>query len=203
MSVKYLHADARALIKVRFDEWSVTVASEARKYPYIGSPDPRVRARMDWFRSLLEHESIKSGSPNEPCQWGVDEESTKAIFERKVAGFIFVYHNAFYAVSGPYDKEEARLLLVDWVKRKKQKAGYLIARKDVPESALGYERQPISEDVRHEVWRRDSGRCTKCGSVHNLEFDHVIPVSLGGANTTRNIQLLCETCNRRKSNNLG
>lgn len=56
----------------------------------------------------------------------------------------------------------------------------------------------IPESVRHEVWRRDQGRCVVCSSQQNLEFDHVIPVSKGGSNTSRNLQLLCEMCNRTK-----
>ena len=34
-------------------------------------------------------------------------------------------------------------------------------------------------------------------SKEDLEFDHVISFSKGGANTYRNIQLLCEKCNRK------
>lgn len=60
-------------------------------------------------------------------------------------------------------------------------------------------RTPIPEAVRHAVWRRDQGRCARCDSQERLEFDHIIPVSRGGANTERNLQLLCERCNREKS----
>jgi tetratricopeptide (TPR) repeat protein len=60
-------------------------------------------------------------------------------------------------------------------------------------------RTTIPEDVRHAVWRRDEGRCVRCGSQEKLEFDHIIPVSRGGSNTERNLQLLCEPCNRAKS----
>ena len=61
----------------------------------------------------------------------------------------------------------------------------------------------IPKDVQREVWRRDMGRCTECGSKERLEFDHIIPFSKGGSNTVRNIQLLCEICNRKKSNKIG
>lgn len=57
----------------------------------------------------------------------------------------------------------------------------------------------ISKEVQREVWRRDGGRCVGCESQERLEFDHIIPISKGGSNTTRNIQLLCEECNRKKS----
>jgi hypothetical protein len=61
-------------------------------------------------------------------------------------------------------------------------------------------REPIPEDVRMFVWRRDGGRCatSTCRSNKNLEFDHIIPLAEGGSNTERNLQLLCETCNRQK-----
>ena len=59
-------------------------------------------------------------------------------------------------------------------------------------------REAIPERVRHEVWRRDRGTCVQCGSRGRLEFDHIIPVSRGGSNTARNIELRCEPCNRRK-----
>ena len=62
------------------------------------------------------------------------------------------------------------------------------------------DRKPISSEVRREVWRRDGGVCVKCGSRKNLEYDHIVPISKGGSNTARNIELLCEACNRAKSN---
>jgi len=56
--------------------------------------------------------------------------------------------------------------------------------------------------VRIAVWRRDEGKCAKCGSRENLEYDHIIPISKGGSNTVRNIELLCEECNRKKRDNI-
>ncbi len=63
-------------------------------------------------------------------------------------------------------------------------------------------RERIPDDVKIAVWRRDSGCCVRCGSRVSLEYDHIIPISKGGSNTLRNIELLCEKCNRTKSNKI-
>ena len=65
-----------------------------------------------------------------------------------------------------------------------------------------YKREPIPDEVKMFVWQRDGGRCAKCGSQEKLEYDHIIPISKGGSNTARNIQILCENCNRSKSANI-
>lgn len=64
------------------------------------------------------------------------------------------------------------------------------------------DRHHIPSSVKDKVWNRDGGKCVKCGSQKNLEFDHIIPVSKGGSNTARNIQLLCEKCNRSKGSKI-
>lgn len=65
----------------------------------------------------------------------------------------------------------------------------------------GRVRKPLPRDVKMFVWQRDGGRCVQCGSNERLEFDHIIPWADGGSDTARNLQLLCETCNRRKGRN--
>ena len=60
----------------------------------------------------------------------------------------------------------------------------------------------IPDEVKVAVWRRDGGRCARCGAQDYLEFDHIIPYSKGGANTAKNIQLLCRRCNQAKGDEL-
>ena len=64
-------------------------------------------------------------------------------------------------------------------------------------------REPIPQDIMDKVWNRDGGKCVKCGSQEKLEFDHIIPHSKGGANSYRNLQILCKKCNVEKSNKIG
>jgi 5-methylcytosine-specific restriction endonuclease McrA len=56
----------------------------------------------------------------------------------------------------------------------------------------------IPRDVGAEVWARDGGRCVECQAEDYLEYDHIIPHSRGGANTAKNVRLLCRRCNLAK-----
>ena len=60
----------------------------------------------------------------------------------------------------------------------------------------------IPKWIRLRVWDRDKGRCVKCGNYKNLQFDHIIPISKGGASTIENLQILCSKCNGKKYNKI-
>ncbi len=66
----------------------------------------------------------------------------------------------------------------------------------------GPRREPISDDVKLVVWSRDGGACARCGSKEKMHFDHIIPVVKGGGNGENNIQLLCQSCNLKKSDRI-
>ena len=53
--------------------------------------------------------------------------------------------------------------------------------------------------VKLEVWKRDQGKCCKCGANTRLHFDHIIPYSKGGSSKDpSNIQILCGRHNLEK-----
>jgi len=41
--------------------------------------------------------------------------------------------------------------------------------------------------------------CILCGSLENLEIDHIIPLMKGGNNDKKNIQILCANCHLKKT----
>jgi len=56
----------------------------------------------------------------------------------------------------------------------------------------------IPSHVRREVYYRDMGKCVECDSRENIQYDHIIPFSKGGAHSVENIQILSQKCNLAK-----
>jgi hypothetical protein len=76
--------------------------------------------------------------------------------------------------------------------------GFLSARVDERGQSRG-----VPSEVRRAVWARDEGRCAfigatgrRCGSTHQLEFDHVEPFAHGGASTVANLRVVCRAHNQ-------
>lgn len=121
----------------------------------------------------------------------------------------FLYKNCLYQAeyNEVFSDEELLLLVKEKLYKDDKKFSQLKKQIELYENSevantSKRAREPISEDVKFEVWRRDQGRCVICGSQENLEFDHIIPFSKGGSSTARNIQLLCQNCNRHKSDKI-
>lgn len=101
------------------------------------------------------------------------------------------------SLSGDYAVNDA-----EWVATVIDTALMIDRRKLLPSKATSGARAPIPQHVKAEVWQRDGGRCVQCGATDYLEYDHVIPKSKGGADTARNLQILCRRCNIRKSDRI-
>lgn len=62
----------------------------------------------------------------------------------------------------------------------------------------------IPQVVKLKVFSRDNGVCQICGKnipLDEINYDHIIPWSKGGASDESNIRMLCECCNKKRSNN--
>jgi hypothetical protein len=60
-------------------------------------------------------------------------------------------------------------------------------------------RRVIPSEVKQAVFKRDAGKCVRCGATTDLHFDHVLPYSKGGTSmVAENVQLLCAKHNLQK-----
>ena len=96
------------------------------------------------------------------------------------------------------DREDARRRVIERAKSRVAMSSDI----DDMEAVDGSDRRAIPDKVKTAVWQRDGGKCMKCGTNRELEFDHIIPRAMGGADSFRNLQLLCGPCNRQKGANL-
>ena len=94
--------------------------------------------------------------------------------------------------------DDVALLVWDRTRRQDVRLQRLRTLRAREEQLAGARRERIPDEVRAFVWRRDEGRCVRCGAEDDLQFDHVIPVSRGGGRSAENVQILCGECNRQK-----
>lgn len=108
------------------------------------------------------------------------------------------FQDRFYWDNDGLNGAQIYALLVTRGQRERQRierAQAMVTMGAVPRQQV---RGAIPDDLKQYVWMRDGGRCRQCGSPHELQYDHIIPVVMGGATTAENLQILCGPCNRRK-----
>ena len=122
----------------------------------------------------------------------------------KLSNGNWLYRDLIYSTDGSLSDEQSTLVVMEAFDSERRYWERLKVKhlRDT-EGIESHSRERIPEKVRIEVWRRDGGKCARCGSRERLEYDHIIPVSKGGGNSARNIELLCEKCNRSKSADIG
>ena len=61
----------------------------------------------------------------------------------------------------------------------------------------------FSDKIKRQTYERQEGKCKFCGKhfeIDEMQADHITPWSKGGHTIPENCQLLCKSCNRKKSN---
>ena len=190
--------------------WSAYIFTEARKYSvteiYTAT---EIYSKYAERVSLIDRQPTKVPVPLNPylLQYQTDLHKNDSDIELDFSPIYFesvwVFEGFRYEVKRIYSDEEARLLILEDFDKERQKFERLKEKFDeTPANEAANEHERIPEKVRIEVWRRDGGKCARCGSRERLEYDHIVPRSKGGSNTARNVELLCEKHNRSKSNNI-
>lgn len=116
----------------------------------------------------------------------------------KIRQGIWSYNGMFHLVDSWRESDGSRRVF---------KFKMIAVEEEIPNSstpiAPSQPRRLIPTHVKLEVWKRDRGRCVKCGATDELHFDHIIPFSRGGTSLSAdNVQLLCARHNLEKRDSL-
>lgn len=141
--------------------------------------------------SASAHRSIEREQREAPVAVATEERRTWWMFQDR-----------FFWEDDGLDADDVMALVLERERRRRRRIERAKDAMRADAQPGGPRRAAIPEEVRRAVFRRDGGRCAECGSEELLQFDHVIPVALGGGSSAENLQLLCATCNRRKGDSL-
>jgi len=116
----------------------------------------------------------------------------------KIRPGIWSYNGIFHLIDSWTERDKHRLV---YKFRLEAVEGEEDLRLPVPERPAP--RRIIPTAIKLEVWKRDGGKCVRCGAIDELHFDHDLPFSLGGTSVTAaNVQLLCARHNLEKHDSI-
>jgi HNH endonuclease len=158
---------------------------QRRRYWFVGTGCPPHKLMEHQYEDLSERritEPVLLAASGERQYWWWGEE--------------------FYWDNGRYTPEDVRAVVLKHERQNRKELEHARDLLAIDGVIPGRKREPIPEEVRRFVFRRDGGRCQNCGSQELLQYDHVIPFSMGGSSEPENLQLLCAPCNKAKSGRL-
>ncbi len=106
------------------------------------------------------------------------------------------YHNQNWDAN-KLETEVKRLMADSDIQKKSGIYAYIF---DGDEHNLGI--RAFDDNTKREVYEKQNGICKVCGKhfkIEEMEADHITPWCTGGRTVAENCQMLCRTCNRRKS----
>ncbi len=112
----------------------------------------------------------------------------------KIRTGIWSYNGMFHLVDSWQEKDEFRTIFKFRLIAVEGEEDFSAPiRRDAPR------RRVIPTWIKLAVWKRDGGKCVKCGATDELHFDHDLPWAKGGTSITEeNVQLLCARHNIAK-----
>lgn len=171
----------------RYEDEGTTIIYEGHDIPKTKNvPDPKSKDQPEYTPSGNLTENGKFNKAAQDYKSGLREPERIRVYEKIKQG-IWSYNGIFHLIDSWIEKINGRNVFKFKLAAVEGEEDF-----DSPVSKNPKHRRVIPTWVKLEVWKRDGGKCSKCGAIDDLHFDHIIPYSRGGSsNTPDNIQLLC------------
>lgn len=193
-SVILMSVRANAPYADRFDDNGYTIVYEGHDVPRSAqNPDPKSEDQPQFtpFGSLTENGKFFQAAVEFKNKLRPPERVR--VYEKIKPG-IWSYNGVFHLVDSWQEQSAGRSVFKFKLTAVEGEEDFS---KPIPSNTKT--RRVIPTKVKLEVWKRDGGKCSKCGASEDLHFDHIIPWAKGGSsNTAENIQLLCGKHNLEK-----
>jgi hypothetical protein len=152
------------------------------RYWFVATGTPPIRLSVEEYQRAVQQQ----------------EQEPVLIATHRDRNFWWFDDAIYWTNNWDYDSQDVKALLFARERQHQRQLEHAHAVMAASTSPAARKRDPIPRDVKLAVWNRDEGRCVECGSDFDLQYDHIIPFSMNGANTVENLQLLCARCNQHK-----
>lgn len=157
---------------------------DIEKYMSIHQQDPNANELWAYFKNVIEWVTLTFTTYRREMK-GIDWGDLYDKYKRDVFN------------TAKLEQEIKSLMLDDDVSKKSGIYLYVLTRNEKYLSI-----RTFTESQKREAYERQKGICSKCGKhfeLKEMEADHITPWSKDGKTISENCQMLCQECNRRKS----
>jgi hypothetical protein len=134
-------------------------------------------------------------------EWRAEQRDHPVRLRAEARRTLWWFRDRFYWDDDGHSAEDVKALVLQRARRdeRRLKSAHTLMQGETNGTTS---RAPIPSELARSVFERDGHKCLECGSSEDLQFDHIIPVALGGGTSPENLQILCGDCNRSKSDAL-
>ncbi len=179
----------------RIEDGGFTLIYEGHDHPkFSDCPDPKAVDQPEFYRSGTLTQNGKFHQAAQSAKSGQRSPERVRAYEKIKAG-IWSYNGMFHLIDSWRQKVGTRSVF-------KFRLEAVEGEEDltIPTPTEPVRRRIIPTAIKLAVWKRDGGRCVRCGATDELHFDHDLPWSKGGTSfSADNVQLLCMRHNLAKS----
>lgn len=149
-------------------------------------------SKKDCEKKLFEMTGRKIESPDTKKR--VSENQTQVAYVLKDETIKLI--EKAQSLSGKQEMDKLLQFAMNLVIEKVEKTKFKQTERPKSPPPAAADKRYVQAYVKREAYRRDQ-KCVKCGSIHNLQYDHRRPYALGGKSEIDNIRMLCFHCNQR------